>query len=311
MKLKLYVLIIMLATQNGVLPAFAAPTVNAVPEINQEIIDIKQSSDTETDERIKETPVLDVEVIEEPVVEVKSVVEFNTSGMILNQGKLSTEILRLNKYLKQIGYDVQEIYEFNWQTRKAVEQYQKSKGLNVDGSAGPKTVESLNKDMKEKGINVGEIKVNTNETKEMIVINKSSNTLYHIKDKNIIKQYPVATGKHKNSTPTGQFTIVTKSVNPSWGGAGKYKPIKGGAPNNPLGKRWMGLSLRGGGWYGIHGNANFNSIGTYASMGCIRMYNQDAEGLYEIINKGIPVWIGFEDALKTYGVEFYINNVSQ
>lgn len=139
---------------------------------------------------------------------------------------------------------------------------------------------------------------------DMIIINKSSNTLYFLKDGDLQEAYPVATGKTENLTPNGKFKIVVKYKNPAWGGAGVSAPIPGGAPNNPLGKRWMGISYGGGSRYGIHGNSNPKSIGTYASLGCVRMFNDDVEKLYEKVNINTPVWIGSEEILIGYGVNF-------
>lgn len=140
--------------------------------------------------------------------------------------------------------------------------------------------------------------------KSWVIINKSNNNLYHLEGNKIIKRYPVATGKTAEHTPEGKFTIVTKYINPAWGGAGKFTPVRGGASNNPLGKRWMGLSIRGGGTFGIHGNSDSQSIGKYVTLGCVRMFNEDVEVLYELIDYGTSVWIGSEKQLKEYGVLF-------
>ncbi len=53
--------------------------------------------------------------------------------------------------------------------------------------------------------------------------------------------------------------------------------IAGGSPNNPMGAAAMTLA---GGEYAIHGTNRPSSVGTYASYGCIRMYNQDVVDLY-------------------------------
>jgi hypothetical protein len=68
--------------------------------------------------------------------------------------------------------------------------------------------------------------------------------------------------------------------------------IPGGIPENPLGPRWLGLNAlgTGGSSYGVHGTNNPYSIGTYASSGCVRMYNQDILWLYE----RAPVGAGVE-----------------
>jgi len=59
-------------------------------------------------------------------------------------------------------------------------------------------------------------------------------------------------------------------------------------PGNPLGTRWMGLSVPG---VGIHGTPDAASIGYSASHGCIRMRIPDAEWLFEHVSEGTPVFI--------------------
>ena len=44
-----------------------------------------------------------------------------------------------------------------------------------------------------------------------------------------------------------------------------------------------------GGEYAIHGTNRPDSIGTFASYGCIRMYNQDIVDLFERVGVGTEV----------------------
>ena len=88
------------------------------------------------------------------------------------------------------------------------------------------------------------------------------------------RQFPVAVGKPSTPTPPGDYTIVNKIMN----------------PGGMLGTRWMGLSIPNG-VYGIHGTSNPASIGTYASAGCIRMYNHDVEQVFPLVVIGTPVHI--------------------
>jgi lipoprotein-anchoring transpeptidase ErfK/SrfK len=53
-----------------------------------------------------------------------------------------------------------------------------------------------------------------------------------------------------------------------------------------MGPRAMTLS---GGQYAIHGTNKPSSIGTFASYGCIRMYNQDIVDLFDRVSVGTPV----------------------
>ncbi|SHE55162.1 Putative peptidoglycan binding domain-containing protein [Tissierella praeacuta DSM 18095] len=268
--------------------------------------DIQEERQEEIDKEIKE--ILPEEVQEEQKAEI---IKFDINGLMLREGISSDEVLKLKSFLKKKGYtDIVDGYYFDNKTKNIVARYQKENGLQSDGIVGKNTYQKINEDMELNKISISEIEVEfTSEISigDFIIINKSSNTLYHIREKKIVKKYPVATGKLPEYTPEGKFTIVTKYVNPAWGGAGKHKPIKGGEPNNPLGKRWMGLSIRGGGSYGIHGNSNKNSIGKYISLGCVRMYNEDVEALYNLIDKGTPVWIGNETKLREYGAIFKIN----
>lgn len=132
-----------------------------------------------------------------------------------------------------------------------------------------------------------------------IIINTDKLILTYYKDGKIIEKYPIAAGKlgkgKKTVTPNMSKKIINKAVNPYWNGMNrKYKPVKGGAPNNPLGKRWMGLDKE----YGIHGTNNERSIGTFASHGCVRMFNADVNELFSNVSIGTTVIVGDEKYLK-------------
>lgn len=105
-----------------------------------------------------------------------------------------------------------------------------------------------------------------------ITVNIRTKTLGLYRSGRFFKAYPVATGKPTTPTPTGTFTIVNKQVN----------------PGGPFGTRWMGLSKP---HYGIHGTNNPASIGTAASNGCIRMFNNDVEDLFSQVGVGVTVRI--------------------
>jgi hypothetical protein len=107
-----------------------------------------------------------------------------------------------------------------------------------------------------------------------------------------VRRFGVATGMAAYPTPLGRFRIVTKQRNPWWyppatGWAAGASPIPPG-PGNPLGTRWMGLSV---GAVGIHGTYDAASIGYSASHGCIRMRIRNAEWLFERVRVGTTVFI--------------------
>ncbi|ALS25739.1 L,D-transpeptidase catalytic domain-containing protein [Paenibacillus sp. 32O-W] len=122
-----------------------------------------------------------------------------------------------------------------------------------------------------------------------LMIDKSDNFLLVMMNGYAVYRFPVATGRNIHLTPTGQFRIVAKIVNPWY----VRKQIPGGDPRNPLGTRWIGLNVPGtGGYtYGIHGTNRPYSIGSSASSGCVRMHNRDVEWLYRHIPLGTSVII--------------------
>ncbi len=107
-----------------------------------------------------------------------------------------------------------------------------------------------------------------------------------------VRSFSVGLGE-LNSTPTGLFRIrpASKMPNPAWVNPRTRQQYEPDDPANPIGEYWLGLegiedhnrSLDG---YGIHGTIEPESIGTDASMGCIRMLPQDVEIIYEMLVEG-------------------------
>jgi hypothetical protein len=130
-----------------------------------------------------------------------------------------------------------------------------------------------------------------------ILINKGTNQLALFENGYLLDVFPVATGREPQFTPEGNWRVVLKSVYPSWRHPDGGPLIPGGVPENPLGPRWLGINALGtsGSTYGVHGNNAPASIGTYVSLGCVRMHNEDVIWLYERIPVGTEVDIVNED----------------
>jgi len=119
-----------------------------------------------------------------------------------------------------------------------------------------------------------------------ILIDKSQNLLtLFFDDGKILKAYSVSTGKN-NSTPVGIFMVVNKMNDPVWYTQGAIVPAE--SPDNILGSRWLGLSVKG---YGIHGTTEPDTVGQQVTAGCIRMLNSDVEELYAMIPIGTEVTV--------------------
>jgi L,D-transpeptidase ErfK/SrfK len=135
-----------------------------------------------------------------------------------------------------------------------------------------------------------------------LVLNIPEHGLYLIKQGTVVKRYPVGLGKPDWPTPTGQFSIMSKTKNPTWtipksiqeelkreGRFTKEKIPPG--PENPLGSYWMALSVGG---YGIHATIWPESIGHSTSHGCIRMITEDIDDLFKQVTPGTPIQIVYE-----------------
>lgn len=119
--------------------------------------------------------------------------------------------------------------------------------------------------------------------KRVIVVSLEDKKLALVEEGRVEKIYTVAIGKPSTPSPTGTFTIARRVKNPTYTHDGKT--ILPG-PGNPVGTRWMGLSIKG---YGIHGTNEPKSIGKAASHGCIRMAKKDLEEMYALVSIGDTV----------------------
>ena len=126
-----------------------------------------------------------------------------------------------------------------------------------------------------------------------VVVRTSERRLYLVLGNGAALSYPVAVGRPGKQW-FGTAVIDGKHVRPAWAPPREVKRdnprlpnlIPGGAPNNPMGVAALTLS---GGEYAIHGTNRPGSIGTYASYGCIRMFNHDIVDLFQRVSVGTPV----------------------
>jgi len=107
----------------------------------------------------------------------------------------------------------------------------------------------------------------------LIEVDMKRLSLIDLDNNEIIKEYPIATGKAGSPTPLGSFKIIEKA---RWGGG--------------FGSRWMRINVPWG-RYGIHGTNKPGTVGYNASAGCIRMRNSDVEELYDFVKEGSLVTI--------------------
>ncbi len=137
-----------------------------------------------------------------------------------------------------------------------------------------------------------------------IIVNKKLNEVAFISENRVQTVITAATGKTKDLTPEGLFTITVKAKEPYY----RKKDIKGGDANNPLGTRWIGFDAEDtdGRIYGLHGTNDPSSIGKYVSQGCIRLQNEAIESLYDFVPVGTKILVTstsetYEQLGQTYG----------
>lgn len=135
--------------------------------------------------------------------------------------------------------------------------------------------------------------VDTVKTRDrQIVISIADRQLAVMDNGQVLKTYPIAVGASVSPSPDGDFVIINHAKDPVYRhGEKEIAPGK----DNPLGTRWMGLSLKG---YGIHGTNVQSSVGKAVSHGCFRMRKHDVEELYGLMQVGDKVMVRREhDAL--------------
>ncbi|HSG66135.1 MAG TPA: L,D-transpeptidase family protein [Gammaproteobacteria bacterium] len=130
-----------------------------------------------------------------------------------------------------------------------------------------------------------------------------------------VTSHPIGIGRQGWATPLGEATVTGKARDPVWyppasvraehAAAGDPLPsIVQPGPDNPLGAFAMGLSMPG---YLIHGTNKPAGVGMRVSHGCIRLYPEDIEALFDRVPSGTPVRIIDEPVLAGWrGRELYL-----
>lgn len=105
--------------------------------------------------------------------------------------------------------------------------------------------------------------------------------------------WPVAIGDPKTPTPQGEFSILTKKIDPIYVSekSGQRKELSG--PTSPIGDRYLAFHRNGRGEFGIHGTPWPHWVKTRAavSLGCVRMLNVHVRQLFDLVDVGTTLEI--------------------
>lgn len=126
-----------------------------------------------------------------------------------------------------------------------------------------------------------------------LVLDRSERTVYVKRGNTTIRTYDVAVGKPGHATPLGSWEFSQVDVNPDWtppnsewSSDASYTPP--GHPDNPMGRVRMIFNMP----YTIHGTDALHSIDKASSHGSVRMANQEAIELAELLLKEGRSWQG-------------------
>jgi L,D-transpeptidase ErfK/SrfK len=158
-----------------------------------------------------------------------------------------------------------------------------------------------------------------------IVLNLAEYRMYYFPpaaagERAVVMTFPMSIGRMDWETPLGRTRVTQKVRNPAWyppksvrdehEADGRPLPrIVPPGPDNPLGERAMRLDIPG---YLIHGTNRPAGVGMRVTHGCIRMFPEDIEYLFEqvgintevtIINAPVKMgWDGDELVLEVHRV---------
>ncbi len=145
-----------------------------------------------------------------------------------------------------------------------------------------------------------------------IIINTAQRTLHLVTGSNKAIRYGIAVGK-AGFEWSGEALITDRKNWPTWTPPpemiarkpelAKWEKGQPGGLTNPLGARALYLTTNGVDYgYRIHGTPEWNSIGSNASSGCIRMINQDVIDLFERAPNGTKVVVLNRDGSRPTGL---------
>ena len=114
-----------------------------------------------------------------------------------------------------------------------------------------------------------------------------------------VQTYPIGIGRVGWETPLGETTVVAKAKDPHWWVPASVRrehaemgdplpSVVPPGPDNPLGHRVLKLDMPG---YLIHGTNTPYGVGMRVSHGCVRLYPENIEVLYTLVDVGEDVTI--------------------
>ncbi|MFM9104596.1 MAG: L,D-transpeptidase [Cyanobium sp.] len=138
-----------------------------------------------------------------------------------------------------------------------------------------------------------------------LVLDRRNRHLTVLENGRQLRRFPVAVGRPGWETPVGRFAVIERVADPSWEHPATGETVPPG-PANPL-RRWIGfhrdclgrsgfngrehLVVEGCVSSGFHGTPNRDSVGQAVSHGCVRLFDEHVQELFELVRLGTPVTV--------------------
>ena len=129
----------------------------------------------------------------------------------------------------------------------------------------------------------------------ILVDTKTRSLHYWNKNGTEYKVFPTSVPLNQELTRLGYTKVTKKVVGPEWRPTKKMRErdpqlpeFMPPGPDNPLGSHALYLSWPS---YRIHGTSDPRKIGRQSSSGCVGLYNEQIEELFNLVEIGTPVRI--------------------
>lgn len=139
-----------------------------------------------------------------------------------------------------------------------------------------------------------------------LVLDRTHRQLMVLKDGQLTHRFPAAVGTVGWETPAGRHRVLEKVFEPIW-----VHPVTGErigqGERNPLGSRWIGfhrdckgrngwdgeryLDIQGCTVAGFHGTPYRWTVGRAVSHGCVRLYEEHVQEVFNLVRPGTPVTV--------------------
>lgn len=140
-----------------------------------------------------------------------------------------------------------------------------------------------------------------------LVLDRQHRQVLVLHDGLLTRRFPAAVGTVGWETPSGRFRVMQMVKEPVWTHPVSGELLGPEEATNPLGSRWIGfhrdckgregwdgeqyLDIDGCTVAGFHGTPYRWTVGRAVSHGCVRLYEENVQEIFEMVRVGTPVTV--------------------